>query len=249
MKVLVTGAAGGVGQLLLPGLTGRHELTLTDRVPIPNAQGATTMVGDLTDTAFARGVTAGVDAIVHLAANPDPQATWSQLLGPNIQLVTTLLDAAVANGIDKLVLASSAHAMGQYVRRPDRPIDPAWPPAPCCGYGASKAFTEAAARSYSYRYGISTICLRLGATFEKPWNTGMLGAWFAPEDLRQLVLRCLSSDVSFGIYHGISANTRSDWDIHNARIELGYEPQCDSEIFAATVQTGDDGGACAPYQH
>lgn len=249
MRVLVTGAAGGVGQLLLPGLIGKYELTLTDRVPIPNSPGARTMLGDLTDGEFASEATRDVDAIVHLAANPDPEATWPELLGPNVQLVTRLLDASVANGVGKLVLASSAHAMGQYLQRPDRPINPEWTAAPCCRYGTSKVFTETIARSYSYRYGVSATCLRLGATFEKPWNTGMLGGWFAPADLRQLVGCCLDSDIRFGIYHGISANTRSDWDIDNARTELGYDPQCDSEIFATTVPDGEGGGLCEPYRN
>jgi nucleoside-diphosphate-sugar epimerase len=246
MKVLITGAAGGVGQLLLPGLTGKYELTLTDIVAIPNVEGARTILGDLTDAGFAVAVTAGVDAVVHLAANPDPQSTWQQLLAPNIRVVTTLLDAAVTNGVGRLVLASSAHAMGQYVWEGRRPIDPAWPTAPCCPYGATKAFVEAAARAHSFRYGTRIACLRLGATFEKP-NGSMLDGWLAPEDLQQLVRRCLDADLAFGIFHGISANTRSSWDITNARNELGYAPVRDSAEFAGTVGPDIDGGLCSPF--
>jgi nucleoside-diphosphate-sugar epimerase len=245
MKLLITGAAGGVGQLLLPGLTGKYDLTLTDIVSIPDIEGACTMLGDLTDADFATQATAGVDAIVHLAANPNPQATWPQLMGPNVGLVTTLLDVAAANGVGRLVLASSAHAMGQYMWEGRRPIDPAWPPAPCCPYGATKAFVEAAARVHSFRYGTRIACLRLGATFERP-NGSMLDGWLAPEDLQQLVCRCLEADLTFGIFHGISANTRSSWDITNARIELGYAPVRDSEEFAGSVGPDIDGSLCIP---
>lgn len=246
MRLLITGAAGGVGQLLLPGLIGKYELTLTDIVSIPNVEGTRTILGDLTDAGFAAEATAGVDAIVHLAANPNPQATWEQLLGPNIRLVTTLLDAAATNGVGRLVLASSAHAMGQYMWHGRRPIDPAWPVAPCCPYGATKAFVEAVARAHSFRYGARIACLRLGATFEKP-NASMLDGWLAPEDLQQLVCRCLAADLTFGIFHGISANTRSSWDINNARNELGYAPVRDSEEFAGSVGPDIDGSLCAPF--
>ena len=75
----------------------------------------------------------------------------------------------------------------------------------------------------------------------------MLDGWLAPEDLRQLVIRCLDSDLAFGIFHGISANTRSSWDITNARNELGYAPTRDSEEFAGSVGPDIDGGLCAPF--
>jgi uronate dehydrogenase len=202
--------------------------------------------GDLADPKLAVEATAGVDAVVHLAANPNPDATWPELHGPNLLAVTNLLEAAATHRIPRLVLASSVHAMGQYLGRDRRPIDPAWTPAPCCRYGATKAFAEAAARAYSYQHGLGAICLRLGATVATPWNTGMLGGWFAPEDLRQLVICSLESDIPFGVYHGISANTRSEWDIGNGRSDLGYDPTENSEVFAGTVPTGDDGGLCQP---
>ena len=129
-------------------------------------------MGDLTDVAFVDRVTAGIDAIVHLAATPDPGGTWEHLYQPNVQAVTNLLNAAA----------------------------------------------------------------------------GRLGAWLAPEDLQQLVLRSIDADVAFGIFHGISANTRSIWDIKNARTELGYAPVRDSEVFSAAVPVDADGGACPPFR-
>jgi hypothetical protein len=40
----------------------------------------------------------------------------------------------------------------------------------------------------------------------------------------QLVEKSLASDVTFGIYYGISNNKDAFWDISNARADLGYEP-------------------------
>ncbi len=244
--LLVTGAAGGVARLLLPALRADYDLILLDRTPIEAAEGVRVLRGDLTDPGFAADAVSGVDAVVHLAANPNPSATWPELHGPNVIALTNLLDAAAEARVGRMVLASSVHAMGQYLRGPARPIDPMWTPRPCCRYGATKEFAEAAARAHAYQHGLSAVCLRLGGTFEKPWNTGMLGGWLAPADLQQLVIGALTADIEFGIYHGISANTRSEWDIENARNELGYHPTCDAEIFASSVPISTDGGLCAP---
>jgi nucleoside-diphosphate-sugar epimerase len=244
--VLVTGAAGGVARLLLPALRPAYDLVLLDRAPVEAAEGVRVLRGDLTDPDVAAAAVSGVDAVVHLAANPNPCATWPQLHGPNVLALTNLLDAAAGERVGRIVLASSVHAMGQYLLRPTRPIDPVWTPRPCCRYGATKVFAEAAARAYAYQYGLSAICLRLGGTFEKPWNTGMLGGWLAPADLQRLVIGALTAEIEFGIYHGISANTRSEWNIENARAELGYQPIRDSEIFASIIPVSTEGGLCTP---
>ena len=48
-EVLVTGAAGRVGQQLLPGLRQRCDLRLMDRTPVADADGgARVLVGDAT---------------------------------------------------------------------------------------------------------------------------------------------------------------------------------------------------------
>ena len=48
----------------------------------------------------------------------------------------------------------------------------------------------------------------------------------------QLVWRSIEADVRFGIYYGISGNTRGYWDIQSARQELGYDPEDDAERLA-----------------
>jgi uronate dehydrogenase len=38
--------------------------------------------------------------------------------------------------------------------------------------------------------------------------------------------------VKFGIYYGISNNTRAYWDTENARKEIGYAPEDNAEDYA-----------------
>ena len=55
--------------------------------------------------------------------------------------------------------------------------------------------------------------------------------WLSQRDLLQLVNKSLRSNVVFGIYYGMSNNTGGFWDITNARLELGYNPEDDAADF------------------
>jgi uronate dehydrogenase len=62
-----------------------------------------------------------------------------------------------------------------------------------------------------------------------------LSTWISPRDTAQMVWRAIESDVPFGIYYGISGNTRAYWDISSARELLGYAPEDDAETYAAEL--------------
>lgn len=243
--VLVTGAAGKVAGMLRPGLTGL-DLRAADTREVTGWDGADIRTGDLADPAFAAAAVDGMDAVVHLAANPHPGASWEQLRGPNADAVVALLDAAWRAGVPRVVLASSVHAMGGYVADglpAGTLVGPTWPVRPCCTYGATKAFAEAYARTVADGGGPSVVCLRLGGVVPRPTDTGNLLGWLSPGDLRLLVRAALAADVRYGCYFGVSANTRGMFDYANAVDELGYRPESDSEAYAADVAPGD-GGLC-----
>ncbi len=231
--------------MLLPGLVESYDVVVTDRRPVDDvgqAEGlrlAGGRCGDLGDPAFVAEVTDGIDAIVHLAANPNPRASWDELRGPNVDVVASVL----ASGVPRIVLASSAHAMGQYAAAGRVRIDPDWPVAPCCAYGATKCFAEALGRAHAYRTGVPVVALRLGATVAEPPVSSALTAWLGPADLRHLVVRALEADVSFAACAGLSANTRGQFDLRN---EIGYEPVLDSEVYADGVPLDDSWGPCVP---
>ncbi|GAA4467431.1 NAD-dependent epimerase/dehydratase family protein [Phytohabitans houttuyneae] len=228
MKVLVTGAAGGVARLLLGGLAPAFDLRLTDV-----AGGAGVVAGDLCEPAFAREVCAGVDAVVHLAANADPDAQWADLRGPNADAVVNVLDASVAAGVPRVVLASSLHALGGYVDAGVAEVGEDAPPYPCCAYGALKVFAEATARVYADRFGLRVACLRLGGVRDEPPARSWLPGWLSGPDLVRLVTGALTADVGYGVYHGVSANSTPQWRCDRARAELGYAPRDDSARYAA----------------
>jgi nucleoside-diphosphate-sugar epimerase len=240
--VLLTGAAGSVADQLLPGLQ-EYDLRLLDRSAPADPAAAEVITGELTDRdLLARAVT-GVDTVVHLAGDPRPDASWDDLRGPNVDGFAALLGAALESGVRRVVYASSVHAMGRYEDEGRVPIEATWAPAPCCPYGATKAFDEAMASVFSHRWGLSTIGLRLGATVPEPGLRSQLSAWLGPEDLRQLVVRSIETGTRSGVFPGVSGGSRSHWDLASAGADLGYHPVLDSGVHAGSVR--DDGTATA----
>jgi uronate dehydrogenase len=100
-------------------------------------------------------------------------------------------------------------------------------------YGISKAFGENLSRFYFDRYGIETVCLRIGSSFPEPRDRRMLATWLSYDDLERLVVASLTTPkAGHTIIYGVSDNTTSWWDNTPAR-HIGYQPQDSSERFRA----------------
>jgi|GEM_PF-1816461 hypothetical protein len=109
------------------------------------------------------------------------------------------------------------------------------PIPPTSLYGVGKAFGELLPKHYVETYDISIICLRIGSFFDNPpyprsLQDDILRAWCSPEDLAQLVSRCLETEnLGFQVFYGVSNNKRRSWDIDNARKLVGYHPKSNAE--------------------
>jgi len=234
-KVLITGAAGRIGRDLHAGLAGRYRLRLMyHHTVLPVGAGEESAVVDLADLAAVRRAVSGVDAIVHLAGNPRTQASFEDVLQANIVGTYHLYEAARLEGVPRVVFASTNHVTGMYERAGSLVV-PDMPVRPDSFYGASKAYGEALGRYYHDRHGLAVICLRIGSALVKPGNPRALGTWISPRDLTQLTWRSIEAPVTYGVFYGISGNTRRQWDITNARELLGYAPEDDGESFAGSV--------------
>ncbi|MBI3970448.1 MAG: NAD-dependent epimerase/dehydratase family protein [Chloroflexi bacterium] len=134
----------------------------------------------------------------------------------------------------KIVFASSNHATGCYEKeglhtKPDMPV------RPDSYYGVSKCLGEALGRYYVDAHGMSVICLRIGSFQPAPRGVRQPATWISYRDTAQLVRRSIETDLPFGIFYGISGNTRAYWDTSNARELLGYQPEDNAEAFAAQL--------------
>ncbi len=233
MRVLITGAGGNLGSKLRRHLQGRYELVLTS---LSKRARVEMHIADLTRwhntwPALFRDI----DVVVHLAANPQPAASWPELVAPNIDMVLNVCEACVAHGVGRVVFASSNHVMSGYRHTEMPPMFRSdTPPNPGNAYGATKLFAERIGKSYSERHGMSWIAVRIGMNSAKndnrpgpemdDWSRKM---WLSDSDYCQLMERCIKARnvPPWIVINGVSNNTGMRWDLDDSRTLIGYQPQ------------------------
>lgn len=232
-RLLLTGAAGGLGRVLRPRLRARCTLLrVSDLSPMdPPAAREEVVQAPLQDRAAVHALLEGIDAVVHLGGISTEQP-FDAILQANIVGTYNLYEAARQHGVKRIVFASSNHVTGFY--RQDEVIDANVPVRPDGYYGLSKAFGENLSRFYFDRYGIETVCLRIGSSFPEPKDRRMLATWLSYDDLERLVVASLTAPVAgHSIVFGMSDNTTTWWDNTQAR-HIGFRPQDSSEPFRAS---------------
>ena len=231
--VAVTGAAGRVGRLTARALAGRYRLRLVDLEwpdrpeddPLDEAvDDAERLAVDLRDPAAWTPVVEGADFVVHLAAQPSPEIGVREAVEDVAMPTAHLIAAAERSALQRIVFASSIHAMGLYERQGQHPIDPTWPTAPCCEYGNAKVFSEHLLRLLTERTPIAVVCLRLGLTGHRPTTPHSSSHWLGDEDFGRLLRGALTADVCFGAYFGVSVEAQQRWDLSATKADLGYQP-------------------------
>lgn len=233
-KLLLTGAAGGLGQALRGRLSANCDvLRLSDRVPLTGLQPNEEFVlADLSEAASVSTLVQGVNAIVHLGGI-SVDGPFRPILQANIVGVYNLYEAARQHGVKRVVFASSNHVTGFY--RQSETINSSDPPRPDSFYGLSKAFGEDLSRFYFDRYQIETACVRIGSSFPEPRDRRMLASWLSYDDLHRLITACLTTPVlGHSIIFGMSNNAVTWWDNAKAR-HIGYVPLDSSDIFKDAV--------------
>jgi uronate dehydrogenase len=233
-KVLLTGAAGGLGKALRPLLTEFAEtVVLSDIVDISDlAPHETFMHCELSDRAAMDLLVQGVDGIIHLGGIAN-EKSFEQILKGNIEGVYNLYEAARHAGRPRIVFASSNHTIGFYRR--DQRIDSNSPVRPDSLYGVSKCFGENLASFYHDKFGQETLSIRIGSCFSQPENTRMLATWLSYGDLASLC-RCAFEAPRLGnaVVYGASDNNESWWDNHNTAF-LGWKPKDSSAKWRAEI--------------
>ena len=233
-RVLITGAAGGIGSSLAKHLKEEFDLRLLYRRSTPATPPVDDwVVADLSDLAALRSAVDGMDAVVHMAADAEVEATWESVLTNNIVGTYNLYEAARQARVKRIVFASTNHVMGMYDRDRMWPIYSDQPVRPDSLYGVSKAFGETLGRFWHDQYGISVICLRIGWMVPEPHDAIARWMWLSPRDCAQVVAKSIETELGFGIFYAISGNSGRHWDITNTIEQLGYRPEDDAERFLA----------------
>ncbi|MBL8345680.1 MAG: NAD(P)-dependent oxidoreductase [Rubrivivax sp.] len=234
-RLLLTGAAGGLGRVLRPRLKGWCEtLRVSDIAELgAAAAGEEVQAADLADKAAVLALLADVDAVVHLGGVSTEHA-FETILPANIVGTYHVYEGARRAGTKRIVFASSNHVTGFYQQ--SETITPQALPRPDTYYGLSKAFGENLAQFYFDRYGIETVSLRIGSCFPAPRGRRGLSSYLSYDDLERLVRAALTAPVvGHTVVYGASAN-RSLWYDNRSASHLGYAPQDSSEPWRAELE-------------
>lgn len=165
--VLVTGAEGLIGTVVRERLGDRYDLRALTLEPQPYPS----YVADIAEYDALPPAFAGVDAVVHLAGSPAVETPWEPVLRNNIIGTRNVFEAAREAGVQRVVFASSNHAIGMYeidgapsiyALGDPRVYDAHAEPRPDSLYGVSKLFGEAIGRMHHDLHGMAVICLRIG---------------------------------------------------------------------------------------
>jgi uronate dehydrogenase len=238
-KLLITGAAGRIGQRLLAHWHDRYNFVLTDKRTPQTTHGFPFTEANLSDLETIRPLFAGVHTVIHLANDARTKAPWESLLPNNIIANYNVFQAAFEEGCQRIIFASSVNAVAGYPA--DVQVKPDMPVSPPNLYGATKAWGEALGRFYADQKGLSVICLRLGWVADKDNkylkpDFPLLDIALTYDDLLRLFDACMAAtSVRFGLFHGISDNRFKRLDIADTRRVLGYEPQDDAYVLAGVV--------------
>ena len=230
-RLLLTGAAGNLGAQLRSALGAWADVVrVSDIAPLSaSASHEEAMSVDLADRAAVDALLEGVDAIVHLGGI-SIDAPFDDLLEANIRGLYNLYAAAVKHGVKRVVYASSNHVVGFHPVTSVVDVDAQVRPDSL--YGVTKCFGEALSRYYFDRFGIETVCLRIGSSFEAPKNRRMMVTFLSFRDFIELV-RCslFTNRVGHAIVYGVSDNP-TKWVDNTKASFLGFRPQDSSEQFA-----------------
>ncbi|MFC0680092.1 NAD-dependent epimerase/dehydratase family protein [Lysobacter korlensis] len=248
-SVLVTGGNGSLGRVLRGALPTLGWQVRTLDLGEPAGAASDAVVGSITDLDTMRRASAGMDAVVHLGGIASPDAGWDEALEVNIHGTRTVLEAARLERVERVVLASSNHAVGYQARgSDDLPADVRV--RPDSFYGISKAALEALGSFYADEYGLEVTALRIGQCQERPSDLRALAIWLSFPDFVRLTHAALVSPWSgFSTVWGVSRNTQRWWSL-DAGERIGFHPEDDAEIYASDF-TGDQprhvGGTAPPY--
>ncbi|OGB00271.1 MAG: hypothetical protein A3E79_12425 [Burkholderiales bacterium RIFCSPHIGHO2_12_FULL_61_11] len=204
MKVLITGAAGHMATLAMPGLEGRHDLRLTDvRTPEHVPAGATFHPMSLLDATDAEmtDLFRGVETVIHSAYIPSAERDVYSLSPPqierfdaefnNIRMAQRVYRCALESGVKRVLVVSSNHAADWYEHNEihQRRRDMVYPtdlPLSDNFYGWAKASYELLAYPYAcgvFGRRIEMVMLRIGSPYPLDVSRFEPGAETAPSGL------------------------------------------------------------------
>ncbi|HJZ47089.1 MAG TPA: NAD(P)-dependent oxidoreductase [Roseiflexaceae bacterium] len=169
-KIVVTGGSGKAGRATVRELLDHGYAVRNIDIAPPREQISPYQSVDLMDLGQTIEALHGADAVVHLAANPNPSGwTEERIFRHNTTTTYNIFRAATLLGLGRVVWASSETTLGlPFEREQPRyaPIDEEHPLFPESSYALSKVISEEMARQFSRWSGIPFVGLRFSNIME-----------------------------------------------------------------------------------
>lgn len=233
-KVLFLGATGRIGPSLIEEYLKHYKKDYEIILGIHKkgqTHGLKTVKFDLTNIKKLKSIMKGIDTVVNLAANSNPNAKFSEILEPNIIGAYNVFEAARQSKVKRVIFASSVHAIRGY--KIGEKVRHNYVPKPTCYYGASKIWGESLCYIYSSKYDMSCLAIRVGAYVSNNLKKKVcltrdnFDYVISQRDMAQLIYRCVVAPkkIKYGILAGISNNNNKYMDLKYTKKLVGYKPQ------------------------
>jgi UDP-glucose 4-epimerase len=187
MRILVTGSAGHLGEGLRRRLREHgHQVSGLDVLEAPDS-----IVGSIGDRGCVRRCVRGVEAVVHAATLHKPHVdshSRQEFVDTNVTGTLTLLEEAVAAGVQRFVFTSSTSAFGRaLVPPPARPA--AWitedvADVPRNVYGVTKGAAEDLCELVHRDHGLAVVILRTSRFFAESDDREDIRAAYADANVK-----------------------------------------------------------------
>ena len=256
MKVLLTGGAGFIGPHVVSELErSGHEVVIFDqREPLLKG---TFIQGSLTDLDALTNALKGIDGICHLGGVGDVYLAFEQpytAAAANVLGTANVCEAAVRNGVKKIVYASTWEVYGEPHYQP---IDEKHPCNPDHPYNITKLGGEQILLSYDRLKKLPTVALRLGTAYGRGMRPNSVFSLFVNKarqgesitiqgtgaqsrqfthssDIARAFRMALESDV-----HGEAFNTVASEDISIRQLAEMIVERFPTEIVFKEARAGD----------
>lgn len=237
-SILLTGSAGAIGRRIGPHLIeAGHTVRGFDLVPTDWADDA--VVGDLTDRRAVAEAIAGIDTVIHLAANPFSHTPFNDLIGPNYTAPRQLVELAAETGtMRRLILASTIQVYYGHRRlSPDAQaqLGGLEDVAPGNDYALSKVWLEHLGEWAARDHGFAVLAVRVGWFVRHAEEREALSSspdaygWFLSHDDARRFFRA-AVEAEYTGFHVVNATSqpapgKARCSLQPALDTLGWSPE------------------------
>ncbi len=260
-KVGLTGAEGNIGLTLREGLAKEYNITSFTLF----SEAFPSIVGNIAIPSVLKGKFSGLETVIHLAANPSPEAPWEKVLVNNIIATKNVFDEALSSKVKRVVFASTNHVQhGHTMKTTPETLDASTekiitlenPTLPDSLYAVSKVFGEELGKYCARIHGLEVICLRIGWTFQEnnpamkkgtPSEEYMRAMFLSKSDCVGYFRRAIEIELTgkstqtpnFLLAYALSNNGKRVFCLDETISLLGYNPLDDAEDYFNALEKAE----------